>query len=924
VKNYFSVFFIINLLSAFSLFGQYPTTEIPGKPIVHYFPDSSFRKVTQSYLKNRLIQSLQSTKSPKLYNQTTAFYNPFVLRFATPPSADVLAVFTKATEIWSQFLVTGTPIVIDVSWSNLGPSVLGSAGPNSSISYFEGSPNPSLFYPVSLMEKLRGADYNNGSADIIAQFNSSFANWYIGVDGLPAGNQIDLLSVVLHELGHGLGFSGYLDANTSTSLAFNNYPNIFDKYAQDASGVLMTNTSAYPNNSNALFQLITGGNLFTSNASILSENTNQKGKLYAPSSYSSGSSVYHVDNLQYPVGNANALMTPSIAFGETTRDLGPIVRGLFKEMGWTKAGIYPDPMKDTEPKQSGYVFRARACYSSYYGDAVNNVKLFISENNGSFIQRTLSQSGDVYTFTLPYNVNTNLVRYYWTGTDASNAAISYPAKAQTYDQFNVQSDATPPTLSLKPNFPYLFATQTQQKFPPVSATDFSGIQSVQAIYKINAAGAEQTLNYTASTRTVNAYLATWDVTGIAKGDTLFYKIKGVDNANTPNTAYYPASGWIAVPVLGPKTAVNAFGQTFENIVTTDFFMSKMSIQTPAGFTSKSLNTPHPYANSSDFAYDGEVGSDTYGYSDVILLRPVTIQAGEGQMSFDEIALIEPGSPTAPFYSSGTIINRNFYDYAIVQGSKDGGATWVDLSAGWDANSDSNWLNRWNSATDVNGSSTATGIPSLVKTRTLSLTQNTGFTLGDQVMLRFRMMADYAAFGWGWLIDNLKIQGSTQTISNLEIQNSLPVIVSDKVYISNSATTGSQISLTVTDPDNDNLSYQMLSGGNLLGFGSRGKLTLLMDPSTISDISSIQLSVSDGLGTVSKTVSVVYCESTSNVTKNASNVTKKYSSNSSFQSTQKISGTSRIVYNASNNIVLQPGFAAEKGTVFEVKPGLGCL
>jgi len=162
------------------------------------------------------------------------------------------------------------------------------------------------------MEKMRGIDYNNGTADITSQFNSNFSNWYIGVDGFPSNSQIDLLSVVLHEFGHGLGFSGYLDANTSTSLAYNNYPNIFDKYAQDASGVSVTNTTTYPNNSNTLYQLITSRNLYISNTGILTENNNIKAKLYAPSTYSRGSSVYHVDQGQFPVGDANALMTPSI------------------------------------------------------------------------------------------------------------------------------------------------------------------------------------------------------------------------------------------------------------------------------------------------------------------------------------------------------------------------------------------------------------------------------------------------------------------------------------------------------------------------------------------------------------------------------------------------------------------------------------
>jgi len=221
-------------------------------------------------------------------------------------------------------------------------------------------------------------------------------------------------------------------------------------------------------------------------------------------------------------------------------------------MGWTKAGIYPDRMYDTEPQTSGYVFRARACYSSLYGDAVTNMKLYISENNGfTYVEKPLNKSGDIYTYTLPYNVNTTSVRYYWKATDSQGANISYPAKANTYDYFTIQRDVAPPSLTVKPSVSYIFSTQTVQKMPVVSAFDFSGIQEVQLMYKINASGTEQTMPYVASSNTADAYLANLNLSNLMKGDTLFYRFKAVDRAQTPNAGYFPTSGWIAVPILGP-------------------------------------------------------------------------------------------------------------------------------------------------------------------------------------------------------------------------------------------------------------------------------------------------------------------------------------------------------------------------------------
>ncbi len=46
--------------------------------------------------------------------------------------------------------------------------------------------------------------------------------WYYGLDGKPPGNQIDFISVLVHELGHGLGFLTLVDlASGAKALGFN-------------------------------------------------------------------------------------------------------------------------------------------------------------------------------------------------------------------------------------------------------------------------------------------------------------------------------------------------------------------------------------------------------------------------------------------------------------------------------------------------------------------------------------------------------------------------------------------------------------------------------------------------------------------------------------------------------------------------------
>jgi hypothetical protein len=78
---------------------------------------------------------------------------------------------------------------------------------------------------------------DNGS-DINAQFNSNLGNvgcltgsgWYYGFDHLE-GAKIDLLDVLLHEFGHGLGFSTVTSGSSGAYL--NSIPAVWDRFLYD-------------------------------------------------------------------------------------------------------------------------------------------------------------------------------------------------------------------------------------------------------------------------------------------------------------------------------------------------------------------------------------------------------------------------------------------------------------------------------------------------------------------------------------------------------------------------------------------------------------------------------------------------------------------------------------------------------------------
>ncbi|HEX6463614.1 MAG TPA: BACON domain-containing carbohydrate-binding protein, partial [Vicinamibacterales bacterium] len=56
--------------------------------------------------------------------------------------------------------------------------------------------------------------------------------------------------------------------------------------------------------------------------------------LFAPAAFQNGSSYSHLDENTYPPGDLNSLMTPAIGFAEVIHTPGPIVLGMFTDMGW--------------------------------------------------------------------------------------------------------------------------------------------------------------------------------------------------------------------------------------------------------------------------------------------------------------------------------------------------------------------------------------------------------------------------------------------------------------------------------------------------------------------------------------------------------------------------------------------------------------
>jgi hypothetical protein len=164
----------------------------------------------------------------------------------TTVGAQRLIVFQEAARIWGGLLPSNVTIKVDSSFQALdcdaNSAVLGSAGATTVHANFAGAPLANTWYNKPEADKLSGTSLGTNSNSIQARFNSKLGKtgcltntfFYLGLDNNHEFN-INLLSVVLHEFGHGLGFQSAAD---STGMFIgsrtNQFPGAFDRFLFDA------------------------------------------------------------------------------------------------------------------------------------------------------------------------------------------------------------------------------------------------------------------------------------------------------------------------------------------------------------------------------------------------------------------------------------------------------------------------------------------------------------------------------------------------------------------------------------------------------------------------------------------------------------------------------------------------------------------
>jgi len=165
-----------------------------------------------------------------------------------------LEAYKHVVGIWDDNLDINTQVVLQASFTALNCTAtggtLGAAGTINVFRDFPGPSFPSTWYAGALANNLAGLDLNGTEPDpglleppfndeIVTFFNANLgqegclenSSWYYGFENNPPPGAIDFISVLTHEVGHGLGFQNFAD--DLTGQLFLGFPDQWTRFQGD-------------------------------------------------------------------------------------------------------------------------------------------------------------------------------------------------------------------------------------------------------------------------------------------------------------------------------------------------------------------------------------------------------------------------------------------------------------------------------------------------------------------------------------------------------------------------------------------------------------------------------------------------------------------------------------------------------------------
>lgn len=264
-----------------------------------------------------------------------------------------------AAAIWGGILQSAVPIKVLVNWFPMGGAALGITFPNGRRD-FTGAPLPQTWYATALANSIVGSELNPGETDFDIWLNAD-VTWSYDTTGSAVPGAYDLMSIALHEMGHGLGFVGLakkegttgsfgtLEASDFAPLfssftwpQLDTLPSIFDRYLAHAIEGPLT---LMDNPGTQLGTAFTSQQIGFNGPLAMAGNGGIAPRIHATSTFALGTSMVHLNESTYPPGNPHELMTPYASPGHVTHWPGTICINMLRDIGWNVPTVgIPEPL----------------------------------------------------------------------------------------------------------------------------------------------------------------------------------------------------------------------------------------------------------------------------------------------------------------------------------------------------------------------------------------------------------------------------------------------------------------------------------------------------------------------------------------------------------------------------------------------------
>ena len=263
------------------------------------------------------------------------------------------------------------------------------------------------WYPAPLANQIAGYNVSPTTRDIRIEMNSNI-DWYYGA-GNPSNVQEDWITIMLHEVTHGLGFFACIGENGG--YYYGTFPNIFTR--QLYQGLTGQNITELTQSQRAA--LVKNNNLYSGRpgSHLLAAHGGVRVKMYSPTTYSEGSSVSHWDHSV----TFSTFMTAYEDPGFKERTINPREIAIMRDMGWRTHTV----SVSANPAAGGSVTGGGTLYN-----AGTPVTITASPNTGySFVNWTTTSANVTFanansaatSFIMPNNAVTVTANFGWSVGD---------------------------------------------------------------------------------------------------------------------------------------------------------------------------------------------------------------------------------------------------------------------------------------------------------------------------------------------------------------------------------------------------------------------------------------------------------------------------------------------------------------------------